>query len=184
MLDFINVEMDISLLRWIHHHRIAALDPFFYYLSFSTSFISIGLLLTILIISFKERSTQLRLIFFKMLAVFIIAATISLTLKTLVSRERPFKTYPDIEKLSEGGSSSFPSGHTIEAFAIATAFTLLIKRKRFAIPLLIWAVLVAYSRMSLGVHYPSDVLTGMIIGSLTGWLIPVLAGNISYFKKE
>jgi len=165
---------DISILRLIHQNRLVAIDQVLYIISFTTSFISIGLLLTILITSFKLKSKPLRHIFFKMLAVFIIAATISFTLKTFIIRERPFKTYPDIEKLSEAGNSSFPSGHTIEAFAIAVAFSILIPKRKYIIPIFIWASLVAYSRMALGVHYPSDVLSGMIIGALIGWLVPLL----------
>jgi undecaprenyl-diphosphatase len=130
--------------------------------------------LTILIISLKNKSKALRLVFFKMLAVLIIAATISLSLKTVIFRERPFKVYPDIEKLSEGGSSSFPSGHTLETFAIAVGLSILVPKKKIIIPVFTWAILVAYSRMALGVHYPGDVLGGMIIGSLIGFLLPLL----------
>jgi undecaprenyl-diphosphatase len=117
-----------------------------------------------------------------MLAVLIIAATISFSIKTIISRERPFKAYPDIEKLSEAGSHSFPSGHTNEAFAMAVAFSLLVPKRKFVIPLFIWASLVAYSRMALGVHYPSDVIGGMIIGSLIGWLVPGLISRINSCK--
>jgi membrane-associated phospholipid phosphatase len=164
--------LDITLLRLIHHHRIVAFDQLLYFISFTSSFISIGLVLSILVISRKKKSRPLRLIFYKMVTVLIIAAIISFCLKNLVIRERPFKTYPDIEKMSEAGSSSFPSGHTLEVFAIALAFSLAFPKKKFIIPLFIWAALVAYSRMALGVHYPSDVIGGMIIGVLIGWLVP------------
>ena len=176
--------LDICLLRLIHHHRMVFLDPLLYLLSYISSFISIGLVLTILIISLKQKSKPLRIIFYKMLAVFIVAATISLSLKTMISRERPFKTYPDIEKLSEAGNSSFPSGHTIEAFAMAVAFSILVRKRKLFIPLLVWACLVAYTRMALGVHYPSDILGGMVIGSLIGWLVPGLMDKIRPFRAN
>ena len=170
-------DFDISILRLIHHHRIVALDQVLYYISYTTSFISIGLLLAILITSIKLKSKPLRVIFFKMLVVLIIAATTSLTLKTLIIRDRPFKIYPDIEKLSEAGSSSFPSGHTLEAFAMAVAFSILVLKRKYIIPLLIWAFLVAYSRLALGVHYPGDVISGMLIGAFIGWLVTGLIGR-------
>jgi membrane-associated phospholipid phosphatase len=107
-----------------------------------------------------------------MIAVLIIASLTSFTLKNLIMRERPFQVYPDIEKLSEAGSYSFPSGHTLEAFAIAVALSMFFPRKRIVLPLIIWASIVAYSRVVLGVHYPTDVLAGIIIGSLIGWLLP------------
>jgi len=174
MLNNILTNTDISLLRWIHHHRIQELDQVLYYISYSTSFISIGLVLTVLIISLKNKSKPLLVVFYKMLAVLIFAAVFSFTLKNLITRERPFKIYPDIEKLSEAGSASFPSGHTFEAFAMAIAFSIAFPKRKFIIPLFIWASVIAYSRMALGVHYPGDVLAGMILGSLTGWFIPKL----------
>jgi membrane-associated phospholipid phosphatase len=164
--------LDITLLRLIHHHRIVAFDQLLYLISFSSSFISIGLVLTILVISLKKKSKSSRFVFYKMLAVLIIAAVVSFTLKQLITRERPFKTYPDIEKMSEAGNSSFPSGHTLEVFAIAVSFSVAFPKRKYIIPLFIWAALVAYSRMALGVHYPSDVICGMIIGALIGWLVP------------
>ena len=172
-------ELDISILRFIHNHRVIAFDEVLYYISFTTSFVSIGILLTLLIIAFRKKSKPLRIIFFKMLIVLVAAATISFTLKTFITRERPFKTYPDIEKLSEAGSSSFPSGHTIEAFAMAMALSLLIPKRKIIIPVFIWASIVAYSRMALGVHYPSDVFSGMVIGALIGWLVPALFTRLS-----
>jgi undecaprenyl-diphosphatase len=172
MLNIALSDFDINILRLIYHNRIVALDNTLYYISFTATFVSIGLLLTILINSLKTKSKPLRVVFFKILAVFIVAATLSLTLKTIIIRDRPFISYPDIEKLSEAGSSSYPSGHTIEAFAIAVAFSILIPKRKFIIPVFIWASVVAYSRMALGVHYPSDVLSGVIIGSFIGWLVP------------
>lgn len=176
-------EADISILRFIHHNRVVALDQVLYYISFSTTFVSIGILLAILFTSIKQKSKPLRIIFFKMLAVLLMAATISFTLKTLIVKERPFITYPDIEKLSEAGNSSFPSGHTTEAFAMAVALSLLIPKRKLVIPVFIWALLVAYSRMALGVHFPSDVFGGMVIGGLTGWLV-TLSFKKAMFKKK
>ncbi len=163
---------DIELLRLIHHQRWEELDSFLYIVSFSTSFITIGLVIFLLAASLIKKSEKLRRIFYRMLAVLIIAALTSFTLKNVIVRERPFKLYPDIEKLSQAGSYSFPSGHTLEAFAIAVALSIFFPKKRFIFPLILWASLVAYSRMALGVHYPSDVLAGFLIGSLIGWIVP------------
>jgi membrane-associated phospholipid phosphatase len=171
-------ELDINILRFIHHFRLEALDPVLYVLSYATSYVSIGIVLTLLFLSIVRKSKPFRIIFYKMVAVLILAALTSLLIKTAIQRERPFKAYPDIEKLSQAGSSSFPSGHTIEAFAIAMALSLLIPHKRVVIPVFIWAILVAYSRMALGVHYPSDVAGGMVIGVSVGLLVPYLFGII------
>ena len=86
-------------------------------------------------------------------------------IKYSVNRDRPFVTYPDITKKSKGGSPSFPSGHTSSAFATATSLSLAYPKWYIVAPSYLWAGTVGYSRMHLGVHYPSDVLCGAIIGA-------------------
>lgn len=97
---------------------------------------------------------------------------LSTTLKYSINRSRPFVSYPnDIIKRTEVAPYSFPSGHTSNAFAAATALTLSSKKWYVAIPSYAYACAVGYSRMRLGVHYPSDVLGGMIIGIGSSLLI-------------
>jgi membrane-associated phospholipid phosphatase len=168
------MQADIELLRIIHHNRIEALDQLFYLISYFTTYVNIGLIILIFIISIYKKSKPLRNVGYQLIMVFIAAALISFALKNILIRERPFVTYPDIEKLSEAGSSSFPSGHTLETFAIVVAISIAIPKKKIIIPLFCWALLVAYSRMALGVHYPGDVIGGMIIGAAIGLTIPLL----------
>jgi len=130
--------------------------------------------LMILIISIVKRSKSTRKKFIILASVLILVAIISQGLKTFDYKERPFNTYPFIEKLSDGGGSSFPSGHTMEAFAMAAALSLLFSKLRIVIPVYLWAMLVAYSRMALGVHYPSDVVAGILIGTFVGLTAPWL----------
>lgn len=86
-------------------------------------------------------------------------------LKYTINRKRPYEQYPnDIVKRTDSGPYSFPSGHTSSAFAAATAVTLSTKKWYVAVPSYAYACAVGYSRMRLGVHFPSDVLGGMIIG--------------------
>lgn len=91
----------------------------------------------------------------------------NLTLKPLVSRIRPYDARPYIELLINKPSDfSFPSGHTLASFEAATA--LILGDKRLGIPALILAVLIAFSRLYLYVHYPSDVVAGVVLGVLFG----------------
>ncbi len=71
-----------------------------------------------------------------------------------------------------GGKFAFFSAHAANSFAIATFFVLLLKERfrLFPFVLLFWALLVAYSRIYIGVHYPLDVITGSLVGALFGWL--------------
>lgn len=93
-------------------------------------------------------------------------------LKLSINRRRPYEQYPiNIIKRTDSGPHSFPSGHTTAAFASATALTLSTKKWYIALPSYIYACGVGYSRMRLGVHFPSDVLGGMVIGIGSGLLV-------------
>jgi undecaprenyl-diphosphatase len=84
---------------------------------------------------------------------------------------RPFESYSDIIKKLDGGGASFPSGRTSAAFATATYLSLEYLKLYVIVPSYSWASSVGYSRMYLGVHYPSDVLGGMIVG--VGIFLPI-----------
>lgn len=97
------------------------------------------------------------------------SGAITFGLKYAVNRPRPFVTYPDIIQKSDAGSKSFPSGHTSSAFALATSLSLEYPKWYIIAPSYVWACTVGYSRMRLGVHYPSDVFVGAIIGAGCAW---------------
>ena len=92
----------------------------------------------------------------------------NVTLKPLVGRIRPYDYQllhfgKEIPLLVEGlHDFSFPSGHTIASFEAATA--LLIGNRKLGIPAMILAVLIAFSRLYLYVHYPTDVLASVVLG--------------------
>jgi undecaprenyl-diphosphatase len=68
-----------------------------------------------------------------------------------------------------GGLYGFVSSHASNSFNVALLSLMLIKRRWFTISILIWASVIGYSRIYLGVHYPGDVICGAIVGSLIGW---------------
>lgn len=104
---------------------------------------------------------------------------ITTALKYSINRERPFVTYPDIVKKSRAVTPSFPSGHTSAAFETATSLSLSYPKWYIIIPSYTWAGTIGYSRMHLGVHYPSDVIVGAIIGSGSAWLTHAINKKLS-----
>jgi membrane-associated phospholipid phosphatase len=99
------------------------------------------------------------------------ALAVSTSLKYLVQRERPYVAWrSNIVMRDTSGPHSFPSGHTTAAFATATAAALSYRKWYVVVPSYLYAGMVAYSRMRLGVHYPTDVLGGMVLGIGSGLL--------------
>ena len=99
-------------------------------------------------------------------------------LKNLFSRMRPCQIDETFELLvSRPSSSSFPSTHSAWAFGGAVAIFL--GNKKGGILALIWAALIAFSRMYLFLHFPTDVLAGIIFGSLMGIIATKLVAIIT-----
>ena len=111
------------------------------------------------------------------LAALVLGFVSSEVLKSLVMQPRPFVSLPDVRLLiSPPSSYSFPSVNATYAFAASSGASLTARRLLGRPPVWGWgflalAVAVSYSRVYVGVHYPSDVLSGAIIGILIGWLV-------------
>ena len=178
--DLVAQNLDIDLLRKINIERNAALDPTFKFVTNSVAPIGLAAPLLVTSIGFIQKDKTLQNKGYYMGATLLTSALITTSLKFAIDRDRPFVTYPDIQKLTGAGSPSFPSGHTSEAFATATSLSLAFPKWYVIAPSFIWASAAGYSRMHLGVHYPSDVLVGALIGSGSAWLCHEL--NKRYFK--
>lgn len=107
---------------------------------------------------------------------------VTFALKYSIKRDRPYVATPDLKALGSPRDPSFPSGHTSVAFATATSLYLAYPKWYVAVPAYAWAASVGYSRMYLGVHYPSDVLAGAVIGAGSAWLL--YKANKWLFKKK
>ncbi len=101
----------------------------------------------------------------------LVAATIvTQGLKTVIARPRPYATYPDIHPDVWETDKSFPSGHVSTAFSTAASVSIQCKKWYVTVPLYAWSTSVAYSRMYLGQHYPSDVIAGAAVGIGSAYL--------------
>ena len=116
--------------------------------------------------------------FLVILLFIIIAATFSdqasVLVKNLVQRLRPCYE-PAIQGLVHlykeecGGRYSFVSSHATNSFDVAFLSLLFIRKRWFTLSIILWALIIGYSRIYLGVHYPGDVIAGSILGVLIGW---------------
>lgn len=161
---------DIDLLRDINSNGNPALDKTFFVITESASPVTFAVPLGLFVTGFATKNDTLKKKSYRIGISLLIANAVAAGLKYSINRPRPFVTYPFIDKKSSGGSPSFPSGHTTTAFATATAVSLSFPKWYVIVPSYLWASSVGYSRMYLGVHYPSDVLAGLIIGTGISYL--------------
>ena len=174
------ISFDLPILDWIQANlQSGFMDTF---MPFITKFGDHGtfwmVISALLLIFPKTRKTGLGMAIAMMIGLLIC----NVTLKPLVGRIRPYDLQAElgvtIQLLGERMHDfSFPSGHTIASFEASVV--LLNNSKKMGIPAMILAVLIAFSRLYLYVHYPTDVIVSVILGSLFALIGDALAGLIA-----
>ncbi|MDO4438268.1 MAG: phosphatase PAP2 family protein [Eubacteriales bacterium] len=173
--------MDIGILRFIQENfRNEYLTAFFKFITSlgNAGWFWIALALVLLIFKKTRRTGTGTLL--SLGTGFIIT---NLFLKNIVRRTRPYDAYSFIVPLIEHPSDfSFPSGHTCASFAAAFVLYRAFPKK-YSWLFLLLAVLIAFSRLYLGVHYPSDVLAGFVIGAFSACLSDLIMEKINKNRK-
>ena len=174
------ISFDLPILDWIQANlQSGFMDKF---MPFITMFGDAGIfwmvISALLLISPRTRKTGLGMAFAMVIGLLVC----NVTLKPLVARTRPYDLQAEmgvmIQLLCEAQHDfSFPSGHTIASFEAAVV--LLKNSRKMGIPAMILAVLIAFSRLYLYVHYPTDVIVSVILGSLFALIGDALAGLIA-----
>lgn len=180
LLNGLAVSFDLPILDWIAANLWCPVLDFL--MPIITMFGDGGIfwiaIALILLFSKKYRKTGLAMAF----ALGIGLLICNIILKPGVARIRPYdfqmEYFGKEIQLIAGGMHdfSFPSGHTIACFEACTA--LMLGNKKFGIPATVLAVLVAFSRLYLYLHYPTDVIASIILGTLFGILGTYLAGKV------
>ncbi len=149
-----------------------------FWLFITNKFSSIPLYLVLIWLSYKQFGLK-RTLLIVAAALLMIVCTNGLAdlFKNGLQRLRPcYDTNTNelmrLVKASCGGKFSYFSAHASNTMAIAVFFAVILKQKykHIGLLLLLWAVLIAYSRIYIGVHFPLDILTGIFIGLFFGWL--------------
>lgn len=118
-----------------------------------------------------------------LLALGIGALITNAALKNIVARTRPYEMINGLILLVEKQSDfSFPSGHSCASFAAAMVYYKMLP-KRYGVPAVVLAALIAFSRLYVGVHYPSDVIAGILVGIFSAWFARKLVKKLED-KKE
>lgn len=165
---------DIDILKEVNLHRIRSLDTFFKVVTDYAAPLAYCIPLFLLVYAMIKGYRMLRSKSVFVIEGMLLSLTVSTVLKYLVNRPRPFVTYPFLEKMTTGGSPSFPSGHTTDAFTLAASLSFAFPKWYVIAPSFAWACAVGYSRMDLGVHYPSDVGGAIVLGILCPFVLFLL----------
>jgi len=158
--------VELAILDWIQaHFRCAFLDWLMPFASGLSNHGEIWILLAALLLLFRR---QRKYGVSAACALTLDLVACNMLLKPLIGRTRPFLLRPDLPLLvPPPGDASFPSGHTAAAFA--AVFALRTAGSPLWVPALALAALTAFSRLYLYVHWPSDVLGGILLGAAVGW---------------
>lgn len=162
--------IDIRILRDVNLNRNQSLDGVMTGLTNSVYPMSGIVPIFELVAGYKKRDRAMVKYGWRAVEGLGVNALLTFGMKYAINRPRPYNTYPDIQNYQNDKDPSFPSGHTSFAFCTATNISRFYPRWYVVVPAYTWAAAVGYSRMDLGMHYPSDVLVGAIVGTGSAWL--------------
>ena len=171
-------DWELKFLHFLQSIHNPILDSIMLFFTNSGNIIMILILISIVYPKTRRIGIQIYL------ALFISILIVNCGMKPFIARCRPCWLEPGVKMLIElPQSHSFPSGHSSTFFAMATAVFL--SNKRFGIPTLAVASIVAFSRLYLFAHWPTDVMGGIFTGVLSGVLsFLIIDALINIFRKK
>lgn len=174
-------EIDGQILIWIQEHiRTDILTPIVKAITYLGEMGGIWILFCVGFLIFPKTRRLGMACSLSLAMVFLVDNVI---IKNLVARTRPYEVVDGLTRLvGKQHDYSFPSGHSGASFAVAWVMFREMPKK-FGIPAVILALLIALSRLYVGVHYPTDVLVGTIMGIIMGIISCKIMQKVPYSKK-
>lgn len=176
MLECI-LSADLSLLRFFNSGNSVYFDALVPMLTSGLTWIPLYIALFYLVVKNHETMVQIGLIVATAVVCVCLAGGIGdFIVKPMVGRLRPcndpmVKAQLNLVAGTLSESYSFFSSHAANTFSLAMFFSLLVRDRLFTIVMFLWALLNCWTRLYLGVHYPSDILCGMLYGSFVGIVV-------------
>jgi len=166
--------LDINLFYFFNNlaGQSRIFDTLVVFLAGYFQYLLIAIFLLLLFFSGYAKQEKLRLFWITVVSTIIARLGVVELIRFLYHHPRPFVTYQVHQLLSESGWS-FPSGHSAFFFAMATAIYLY--NKKWGIGFFLAAILMNVSRIIAGVHYPSDIIGGAVVGMAVAYIIFYLA---------
>ena len=166
--------MEAEILLWIQDYvRTPVLDSLMRGITHLGDFGIFWILMALVLVLYPDTRRAGNVVIAGMLASFILN---NLFLKNLVARTRPYEVIDGLTLLVDKASDlSFPSGHSATSFVAAVIILRLLPR-RYGVSAMVLAAFIAFSRLYVGIHYPTDVLAGTVSGILIGLAITKISG--------
>ena len=176
---------DYNILSWIQDGlRSAAATPIVTFITHLGDKGILWILLTIALICFRKTRKMGMACLISMVIGLVVT---NLVIKNWAARPRPYDFFEDLTLIIERQHDfSFPSGHSTNSFACAWVIFRMAK-KRYGVPALLLAILISLSRLYVGVHYPTDVAAGVVIGIVCAecarLIVRAMRKRFKWFKR-
>lgn len=162
-------QADFSILQSLEARRTPGVTKLMRVISDANMFVNIGVPAGLAIAGAARHDEEMQ-----QNALYVASSTattivVTFVMKKLIRRPRPFNKHLNFTAVYQPPQFSFPSGHTSSAFSNATALSMAYSKWYIITPSMLWASSVGYSRMYLGVHYPTDVAAGAALGASAAW---------------
>ncbi|HVU58085.1 MAG TPA: phosphatase PAP2 family protein [Puia sp.] len=165
---------DEHILEYLAAHRTPGQTAFWRTVSNANNYVNAGIPVTMLVTGLIRNDVEMKKNSLYVASSTAVSYLLDFAIKHIVKRPRPFITDIHLTPVYRPGEYSFPSGHTSSSFGAITALSRAYPRWYVIAPAFLWSASVGYSRMYLGVHYPTDVGAGALLGTGTAFAMGFL----------